>query len=278
MLATPGILTDLGPTGNSALAQALKGAGVSSENIEPKKRPTIIFVGGWTSRNTEKEFKGLGAALDKAGFNVLTTNIDTTSTEGQNRTLPEFITALVQQIRELETHPEVDPDNVYIMGESFGARIAADATKELHFKGAILEVLATYPDVLRNPYLTPDVKKSGATERAVGDMINPSDILVPRPSQLRASPEFPDTSLNEALKEFHGHLLCIYHKNDQTTPWSFAYEPCGANEKKTVMFVNSEKSEHHIGDGNPLRPLIDAFIIEWLRDPTKFSEYSVVKD
>lgn len=126
------------------------------------KNPAVIFLHGWTSgqdRYTDqaKDLTKLGAiclTFDLRGHGISDGDIN-------NQTRQNFLDDVIAAYDFLITDKKVDPNNITIIGSSFGAYLGALVTTHRKVKRLILRVPANYPN---SNFNEPQIKYSNEVE------------------------------------------------------------------------------------------------------------------
>lgn len=211
----------------------LKSAGqnLAATLIKPKNSngplPALIFIHGWKS-NQNGNIKR-ATEVSKLGLICLTVDL---RGHGQSQGIisqysqKDHLEDIKSAYKYLLENPEVDPDNIGIIGSSYGGSLSAVATNFLKFKWLVLRVPALYLD----KYF--DV---------------PTEELIHKDEEgkaFRSSGLTPEKSLAlKGVANFKGKILIVESEKDEIIP-----HPVIENYQQVI---NKKKLTYKIMKGTP---------------------------
>jgi len=143
----------------------------------------------------------------------------------------------------------VDPDNINVVGSSFGGYLAALLTSHRKIANLVLRAPADYPN--ENFYKNKPL--------STGDKI----------MKWRQSPcRFDETFALNAVHKFNGGILIIESGSDNRIPHQVIEDYMNAaHNKKKVTHVFMPDAPHSIKEG-PFRDNVEEILVKWFGDKT----------
>jgi uncharacterized protein len=215
-----------------------------------EKNPAILFIHGWTSaRNRSFQYAEKLADLgyisflfDMRGHGESGGNLTETSSK-------EFLDDCIAAYDFIANVKGVDPEQISVIGSSFGSYLASILTSKRNVRQLALRVPADYPNDVFN---LSKMKTSGKD--------NP-DIFTWR-KQIKSSKE---TFALEAMSHYQGNVLILESGNDNLIPHETILNYINAIPDKTkVTHIIIEGAPHSIKDG-PFKDEIEKNLLNWFK-------------
>lgn len=200
---------------------------------EKRKNPAILFIHGWTSAqdrytNQAKNLTSLGVVcltFDLRGHGDSTGDIN-------NQTRQDFLDDVTAAYDLLIKDNKVDPNNITVIGSSFGSYLAVLLTRHRKVKNLILRVPANYPDALEGPLV----------EANQDEVYKTRQLGLQNPSNNRAL---------AALHNFNGNVLVIESGEDEIIPHQTIEDYINAMKDRTKLdHIVMERAPHSL-TGSP---------------------------
>ena len=219
---------------------------------EKDKNPAVLFIHGWTSAqdrytNQAKDLTGLGVVcltFDLRGHGGSAGDIN-------NQTRQDFLDDVTAAYDLLIKDNKIDPNNITVIGSSFGSCLAVLLARHRKVKNLILRVPANYPDALEGP-----IAKANQDEvyksRHLG-LQNPSNNMA-----------------LAALHNFNGNVLIIESSKDEIIPHQTIEDYINAMEDKTKLdHIVMEGAPHSLTGSPELKKQAQGITRNWLEGKIK---------
>lgn len=218
----------------------------------PGRRPAILYIHGWKSN--EGSSLELASHRAEEGDVCLTINLrghGRSTGKRDESTREDFMRDVVAAYEFLEKNPKVDPENITIVGTSFGGYLGSILATTKNAKRLILRAPANYPDE----------GFGDKTELPTSDM---PEIMNWRNTKV----DWTGSKSLDALHSFRGDLLVVESGQDEQVPHQTVLNYIDAVQSKDhVTHRVIENTSHRLTDEAKIkfREIIDT----WLADRYK---------
>ncbi|MBI5221162.1 MAG: alpha/beta fold hydrolase [Candidatus Liptonbacteria bacterium] len=198
---------------------------VSAERVG--KIPGVLFLPGWRG-NQAGSFEN-AQAISKEGYECLTFDFGgwgASSGDASIMSRKDFLDDAVAAYDFLAHANGVDPENINVVGSSFGCYVAALLSKERSVKSLTLRAPADYPDEGFDEAKIQTADQPGAMEWR---------------SRIR---DFSDTAALRSIHEFKGDIFVIESGSDDMVPR-------GTVQSYMNAIPDAKKLSHVVMDGAP---------------------------
>lgn len=211
--------------------------------------PALIFVHGWKS-NQEGNIKR-AAEISKLGFICLTLDLrghgesDGTIDQYSCKNHLEDIKSAYNYLVQL---PEVDKNQIGIIGSSYGGNLAAVATNFLPFKWLVLRVPALYTDKYFDIPTESLIGKKEEGEAFTSSNSTPSESLA-----------------LQGVAKFKGRILIVVSEKDAIIPHAVIENYIKFAPKNNLTYRVMKNAEHSLETPEQEREYIDilkSFLVE----------------
>ncbi|MBI4167452.1 MAG: alpha/beta fold hydrolase [Candidatus Aenigmarchaeota archaeon] len=213
------------------------------------KYPAILFVHGWTSER-KRSFQYAKALADLGYICLLFDMRGHGTSEGDIdiSTIKDFSSDVVAAYDYLSTAESVDPENISVVGSSFGGYLITLLSAKRRVKNLVLRVPADYPnEIFDKP------KKLFGSENI--EVVN-----------WRKKAKKPtETYALEALHNFKGNVLVIESEKDDLVPHQTIVNYLKAvKDQSKLTHTLMKNAPHSIKEGK-FRNEVERILIEWFK-------------
>jgi len=213
------------------------------------KSPAILFIHGWTS--VQDRYYEQAEELATAGFVCLTFDMrghGKSVGDIEALTRQNFIDDVLAAYDFLARNKSVDPENITVIGSSFGSYLAALLSKRRNVKNLILRAPANYPD--------------GSPDETIFKYAKTAETLAWR-QQPR---EINEVESLKSLKEFSGKILIVESGNDELVPHQTIQNYINAVEdKSTLTYFMMQGAPHSLSGSPQFKKEFEEIVKGWLR-------------
>lgn len=215
-----------------------------------EKNPAIYFLHGWSS--SESSTKGRAEGLAKAGFIAMTFNMRGCGrSEGDIRKYvrKDFLNDALAAYDFLSEQPNVDKNNISLIGASFGGYLATLVTRERNVKHLVLRAPGNYAGDLS---INHSVFSGDNSPAAVAHKFK--EIVGKRTYSL------------EALHHFAGQVLIVECEKDDIIPHGIIEDYIDAiQDKNKLTHVVIKNADHRLKD-EALKEQYTKILVDWFKN------------
>jgi len=212
--------------------------------------PAILFVHGWTSKRA-RSFQYAGSLADLGYLCMLFDMRGHGTSQGDinKATTKEFLDDVLAAYGYLSEVKGVDPENISVVGSSFGCYLIALLSEKRKIKNLVLRAPADYPNEAFEK-----IKKVVSGDEP--------DVV-----KWRNQPKQPaETFALEAIHNFEGNVLIIESEKDRRIPHQTVLNYMNAiKDKSKLNYVLMKNAPHSIKEG-PFRDEVERILVEWFRN------------
>lgn len=213
------------------------------------KMPGVLFVHGWNSG--QDRFFSLAQDLAQRGYCCLTFDLPGHGRSGgdvNNLSIENYLEGCVTAYDFLVQIPSVDPNDITVIGSSFGSYLGAILTSRRSVKNLILRAPSNYPD---NEFQ--EIKAIRGSDQP--------GVLEWRSEKLGYS----ETQSLRSIHEFHGRLLVVESEKDEMVPRQTIQNYIDATrDKGKFTYYLMKDAPHSLAGHQDLIKEFNGLVVDWL--------------
>ncbi len=217
----------------------------------PERKPAAILIHGWHS-SQERMFSTAETLSSKSGMVCLTIDLRAhgeSTSDIHELSASDFLDDVVAAYDFLARREDVDPEQIGVIGSSFGGYLAALLTLKRKIEWMVLRAPANYPD---HGFIKP--KLSHALWRWLKAL------------WLRQPRYWRSTLALKAVHEFPGKILIVESEKDDVIPHRTIRNYINAvSDKRNVQHKILKGAPHSLRKNPELQAILNDIIFEWDR-------------
>ncbi|MCL4359772.1 alpha/beta fold hydrolase [Patescibacteria group bacterium] len=231
----------------------LRGTFFYPQNVD-EKNPSVFFIQGWTG--DMRRSYGYARALSELGYVCFLFDVRGHGQSGgdiKKGTIRDFLNDVTSAYDYFAGSKGVDPNNINVIGSSFGGYMGSILTSKRNVKNIALRVPADYDD--------------GDFDKSKWET---SGVTTPEVWAFRKRIKKPSESMAlAALHKFGGKVLIIESEKDDVVPHETILNYMNAVSDKTNLTHVVVKGAPHSTKRGPFREKVEKIYVEWFKKLAK---------